>query len=325
VKILIADDDRVNRLILQTFLNKWGYDVVAVEDGVEAWNHLEQPDAPRLAILDWMMPNMDGAQVCQAVRKRQQRLYTYVILLTSKGQKQDIVDGFEAGADDYLTKPFDKSELRSRVRAGLRLLEMQEQLVQAQDLLQLKAAQDGLTGLWNRGAILELLGKELARARRTGGSVGIMMVDLDHFKRVNDTYGHLAGDAVLREAAQRLRNSVRPYDAIGRYGGEEFLVVVSDSDLSSTVVQAERLRRAVEGTPVVSSEGTIGITISLGVTAGSGEDSVAAEALVRSADAALYQAKTLGRNRVEAAKEGPWGDAKEEQRFLPESPQRRPA
>jgi len=109
VKILIADDDRVNRLILQTFLNKWGYDVVAVEDGLKAWNLLEQPDAPRMAILDWMMPNMDGAQVCRAIRNRQQRLYTYVILLTSKGQKKDIVDGLEAGADDYVTKPFDSN------------------------------------------------------------------------------------------------------------------------------------------------------------------------------------------------------------------------
>jgi diguanylate cyclase (GGDEF)-like protein len=321
VKILIADDDRVNRLTLQTFLSKWGYDVVAVEDGAQAWNLLEQPDPPRLAILDWMMPNMDGVQVCRAVRQRQQRLYTYVILLTAKGQRKDLVDGFEAGADDYLTKPFDSNELRSRVRAGLRLLEMQEQLLQAQDLLQLKAAQDGLTGLWNRGAILEILGKELARARRTGGSVGIIMADLDHFKRVNDTYGHLAGDAVLREAAQRMRSSTRSYDAIGRYGGEEFLVVVPDSDLPSAVAQAERLRCSVGGTPVPSSEGSIEITISLGVAAGRGDDPRAAESLVRSADAALYQAKKLGRNRVEAAKEAPWGEGNEQQRFLPESPE----
>ena len=302
MKILIADDDRVNRLILQTFLSKWGYDVVSVEDGVQAWNCLEQTDAPRLAILDWMMPHMHGAQVCRAVRKRQQRLYTYVILLTSKGHKQDVVDGLEAGADDYVTKPFDSNELRSRVRAGLRLLEMQEQLIHAQDLLQIRATQDALTGLWNRGAILELLSKELARARRTSGSIGIILADLDHFKRVNDTYGHLAGDIVLREAAQRMRSSMRDYDVIGRYGGEEFLVIVPESGFASTVAQAERLRRAVAEAPVITPEGSIAITISLGVTAGGGEDSLAAESLVRAADAALYQAKKLGRNRVEAAK-----------------------
>ena len=301
MKILIADDDRVNRLILQTFLNKWGYDVVAVEDGLKAWNLLEQPDAPRMAVLDWMMPNLDGAQVCQAIRKRQQRLYTYVILLTSKGQKKDIVDGLEAGADDYVTKPFDSNELRSRVRSGLRLLEMQEQLVQAQDLLQLKATQDALTGLWNRGAILDLLSKELSRAKRTCSPVGIILVDLDHFKRVNDTYGHLTGDAVLREAAQRMRGAVRNYDAIGRYGGEEFLAIVPASDLSSTLTQAERLRRAVGEAPVSTPEGSLAITVSLGVTASCGEDAVAAESLISAADAALYQAKMLGRNRVESA------------------------
>ena len=179
---------------------------------------------------------------------------------------------------------------------------MQEQLVHAQDLLQLKANQDALTGLWNRGAILEILGKEFERAKRTSGSVGIIMVDLDHFKRVNDTYGHLAGDAVLREAAQRMRSSIRPYDAIGRYGGEEFLIIVPDSDLSGTVAQAERLRRAVEGMPVGTSEGSIAITISLGVAADGGNDPPTAESLVGAADAALYQAKELGRNRVEAAK-----------------------
>lgn len=242
------------------------------------------------------MPNMDGAQVCQEIRKLSKGPYTYVILLTSKAQQKDVVEGLEAGADDYITKPFEPNELRSRVRAGLRILELEEQLVHARDLLQIKASQDALTGLWDHAAILEFLDKELFRASREKSSVGIIMVDLDHFKRVNDTYGHLAGDMVLREAAKRMRTSVRAYDGIGRYGGEEFLVVLANSDLASAVDKAERLRRAVEETSASTPEGSVAITISLGVAAGS----YSAESLVRAADTALYRAKALGRNRVEA-------------------------
>ncbi len=302
MKILIADDDQVNRLILQTFLQKWGYEVLAAQDGSEAWHLLEQPDPPRLATLDWMMPRMDGAQVCQEIRKRQKRLYTYVILLTAKGQKKDVVDGLEAGADDYVTKPFDSNELHSRLRAGLRILELEDQLIHARDLLHIEATHDALTGLWNRAAILEFLGKELSRAQLENSSIGVIMADLDHFKRVNDTKGHRAGDIVLQEMAQRMRSTLRPYDTIGRYGGEEFLVIAPHSDISNTLKQAKRLRRAVEATPVGTAEGPVAMTISLGVTASGEVGSAPAESLLLAADAALYKSKEWGRNRVESVK-----------------------
>ncbi len=245
---------------------------------------------------------MDGAQVCQEIRKRQKRLYTYVILLTAKGQKKDVVDGLEAGADDYVTKPFDSNELHSRLRAGLRILELEDQLIHARDLLHIEATHDALTGLWNRAAILEFLGKELSRAQLENSSIGVIMADLDHFKRVNDTKGHRAGDIVLQEMAQRMRSTLRPYDTIGRYGGEEFLVIAPHSDISNTLKQAKRLRRAVEATPVGTAEGPVAMTISLGVTASGEVGSAPAESLLLAADAALYKSKERGRNRVESVK-----------------------
>ena len=263
MKILVADDDRVSRHLLERALVKWGYDVVLANDGAEAWRALQQEDAPRLAILDWMMPAMDGVQICREVRKRPEQPYTYLILLTAKTQKQDVTAGIEAGADDYLTKPFDDNELRARVRTGRRILEFQDKLIAAREALLVQATRDALTGLWNRAAILDILLRELGRAKREGISVGIVMADLDHFKRVNDTYGHLVGDEVLRETARRIRSSARLYDSVGRYGGEEFLMIFPGCDASGAKTQTERLRACVCGEPIATSGGSISVTISL--------------------------------------------------------------
>ncbi len=299
MKILVAEDDVVSRHLLAAFLTKWGYRVVVAADGSEAWEKLQRKDAPKLAIVDWMMPGMDGIELCRKIRERAQDDYMYVLLLTAKGQKEDVVIALDAGADDYIIKPFDPQELRARVRAGWRIIELQQELIAARERLRDEATHDRLTGLWNRPAILEILHRELARAERQGGALAVIMVDLDHFKEVNDTYGHLAGDAVLREAARRMRSSLRIYDEIGRYGGEEFVVVVPGCGVSAALSLAERIRATVGQDPIDTFDAPILVTASLGV-AMNGEGSNA-DSLIRAADAALYKAKNAGRNRIEAA------------------------
>lgn len=299
MKILIAEDDPVSRRLLEVTLRKWGYDVVVCADGSSAWQMLQQPDAPFLAILDWMMPGMDGVQVCREVRMRETEPYVYLILLTAKHQKNDVITGLEAGADDYIIKPFDANELRMRLRAGRRILDLQAELIFAREELREQATCDSLTRLWNRAAILEILHQELDRTRRTNLPLSILMADVDHFKRVNDTYGHLAGDAVLREIAHRMRQAIRPYDGIGRYGGEEFLLVLPDCDTPGATALAERLRMAVANEAIMLAEGVIPVTLSLGIA--TCEGSMEASTLITRADEALYRAKDGGRNRVELA------------------------
>lgn len=303
MKILIAEDDAVSRRVLEGFLTKWDYELVIARDGDEAWQAFQEEDAPQLAILDWMMPGMDGIQVCREVRKRNQEPYVYILLLTAKGQKEDVVEGIEAGADDYLTKPFDAGELRARLRAGRRILALQGALVSARDALRFQATHDPLTGLWNRLAALETLWRELARGMRQKTPVGIILADLDRFKLVNDNHGHLAGDAALREVARRMRASVRTYDTVSRYGGEEFLLILPGCDLQVTLRQAERLRDAFQREPLDLPDATIPQTLSLGIASIEPKAGAVADELIRAADQALYRAKDRGRNRVEAATE----------------------
>src|SRR5215472_14931084 len=226
MKILIADDEPVSRRMLQSLLVKWGFEVLLAEDGSAAWETLRPMDAPRMALLDWIMPGQNGVDVCRALRKQRPEPYTYILLLTAKDAKESVVEGLESGADDYLTKPFNPQELKARIRVGLRLLDLEDNLVQAREAMRFKATHDALTGVWNRGAILESLDKEVWRSRREGASLGVLISDLDHFKSVNDTHGHPVGDSVLREATKRMTANVRPYDAVGRYGGEEFMILL---------------------------------------------------------------------------------------------------
>ena len=244
LKVLAAEDNPVLQSMLRGMLTKWGYEPVIARDGLEAWNILQSDDAPRLAILDWMMPGLDGVEICQRIRAAAREPYVYMVLLTARTESQDLVDGMDAGADDYLTKPFNAHELRVRLRAGSRILELQEQLRPRPRALRMQATHDGLTGLLNRSAILETLTNELDRAGRDGQPLAVLLADVDRFKSVNDTYGHQAGDAVLREAARRMRGAVRRYDAVGRYGGEEFLIVLPGCDGESAQVQAKRVREA---------------------------------------------------------------------------------
>ena len=202
-----------------------------------------------------------------------------------------------------MTKPFDVDELRARVWAGRRILDLQAALIRAHDDLQFAAAHDALTGLWNRGAILDSLNREVSRRQRTGDALGVIMADIDYFKKINDTHGHLVGDAVLREVTRRLVVGVRPYDAVGRYGGEEFLIVFPGCSAPNLIVGAERLRHCIADQPIETSAGQIPVTLSLGLSsAEQGEkETLDCEAFLRAADEALYAAKARGRNRVESA------------------------
>jgi diguanylate cyclase (GGDEF)-like protein len=300
MEILIADDDPVSRRLLEASLKKWDYQVVSACDGAQAWELLQEASAPRLAVLDWMMPGLSGPEVCRNVRMQAREPYTYILLLTARNQKEDLIEGMEAGADDYITKPFDAQELKVRLRAGRRILELQAELVAARETLREQATHDSLTRLWNRSSILDILKREMAKAERETASVGLIMVDLDHFKQINDTHGHMAGDEVLREAARRMQASLRSYDAVGRYGGEEFLIVSPGSSQVSAIHLAERLRSAIHREPLRVGEKSLTFSISLGVAAVQGV-ATTPEVLIRAADEALYRAKELGRNRVESA------------------------
>lgn len=299
MRILIAEDDAISRRLLDTILRKWGYEVVVALDGSQAWDELQKEDSPRLAILDWMMPGMDGVEVCGKVRERTGSPYVYILLLSAKSQREDLVKGLESGADDYITKPFDANELKVRLRAGRRILDLQTQLLAAQEALRDQAARDPLTGIWNRNTIFDIFRRELSRSLRENNSLSIVMLDIDHFKNLNDSYGHLAGDAVLREFTRRITNSLRPYDAVGRYGGEEFLVVLPGCELESAARHAERLRTLMVEAPFDTSEGRHAVTCSLGAASTSVAGLQDMDSLIRAADAALYRAKRNGRDRVE--------------------------
>ena len=299
MKILIADDDLISRKMLQGILTEWGYDVIVTTNGDEALRALQLDNAPMFAILDWVMPGLDGSQVCQAIRERQGDKYVYLLLMTTKSQKSDLIRGLEAGADDYLTKPYDPLELKARIIAGRRVIDLQEQLIAAREAMRQQATCDSLTGAWNHRAIMEILERELVRSRRENRPFGVIMGDLDHFKSVNDTYGHLAGDAILREVSRRMGSAVRPYDQMGRYGGEEFLFVLPGCDQANTLKLGERIRELIAQSPVPHLDKLIQVTISLGATTYIPPEPVELYDLLHAADAALYRAKGAGRNRVE--------------------------
>ena len=301
MKILVADDDGVSRRLLARTLEREGYQVIAVDNGRMALQHLTSPEGPRLALLDWMMPELDGPGVCVEVRKKCEQRYVHMILLSSRGSKQDVVAGLEAGSDDYLTKPWDSSELMARLRVGQRILELEDRLVEARETMRYKATHDHLTSLFNRGTIVDLLAHELARTHREKGCTVVMLCDLDHFKDVNDTYGHVVGDEVLLEIAQRMRASVRSYDFVGRYGGEEFLIVLNNCDSTQAVGRGEEVRIGIGSRPVRTTRGPISVTISVGVLASRDWELQLIEEILCETDLALYQAKAEGRNCVRLA------------------------
>ena len=299
--MLVAEDDASSRFRLETALRAWGYHVTSVADGRQAIAALAQADGPSLAVLDWSMPEADGLEVCRTIRSDPESRYVYAILVTSHDRDEDVIAGFDAGADDYVTKPFNTKELRARVRSGARIVQLHHQLVAAHDELREKAMHDPLTHLLTRGAFFEISDHEFARARRSRTPLSIVMADIDHFKSINDRFGHPGGDEVLREIARRLQTTFRKEDAVGRYGGEEFVALAVGCEAPDAAALAERFRQAVERDPFVVGAELLQVTTSVGVVTGTAADGV--QALVRAADEALYCAKTSGRNRVVAAKE----------------------
>ncbi len=295
MRILVAEDDAASRILLQKVLTKWGYDVVTARSGEEAWAVLTGDNAPDLAVLDWMMPELDGVEVCRRVRALDLSSPPYLILLTSRGDKQDIATGLEAGAADYVQKPFDHDELRARLLVGRRFAELNKKLLDVQGELRRQALTDSLTHIHNRRAIMMRLNEEMARAPRQNLPLSIGSLDIDHFKLVNDNHGHASGDFVLQTVVERALKALRPYDALGRTGGEEFLVVMPGVGPRDAHIVLERIRKIVRSTPIELHSLDLVVTVSIGGAVWSGES---IDSLLDRADEALYAAKRSGRDQV---------------------------
>lgn len=295
MRVLIAEDDPVSRRLLEAVLVRWGYEVTAVSDGLAAWDILQQEDGPKLAIIDWMMPGLDGIELCTKLRALCQESYTYVLLLTARSRKEDIVQGLDAGADDYITKPFDTNELKVRLNVGRRITKLQDDLLSIKETLKMQATHDSLTGLPNRLLFSDRLTYGLAQAKRHNHTLSVMFLDLDGFKYINDTLGHDVGDLLLKEVAGRLTHSLREADTIARMGGDEFTVILNDcegevgaSAVANKILEAFAAPFNLEGRELY-------ITTSVGISMFP-NDGLDVETLVKNADTAMYRAKERGRN-----------------------------
>jgi two-component system cell cycle response regulator len=298
VKVLIAEDEPVSRRLLEAFLSKWGYDVVVTCDGREAWETLNEADAPSLVVSDWMMPNMDGLELCRKIREMKKLNYTYFIILTAKERKEDVVKGLEAGADDFLIKPFHQEELKYRVQIGERIIELEQRIL-------LLASTDSLTGVLNRRAFMERMEVEINRSTRENAPLSLILTDIDYFKSINDRFGHQAGDLMLQRFTEQLSRSSRPYDFVGRYGGEEFVMCLPGGDAVQGRSVAERMRKSVEKmkTKLPNSTQSVQIKASFGVASLRMGSEETVDSLIRRVDEAMYRAKREGKNRVCVADE----------------------
>lgn len=298
MKILIAEDDPTSRMILEAVVSEWGYEPTAVEDGAQALTVLKAEEPPRLLLLDWEMPKLNGLALCKLIREEDTSNPPYIILLTGRSDTEDIVTGLKFGANDYISKPFENAELQARLQVGKRMLDLQDELNRAKEAMAFQANYDELTGLMNRRAVMKSMANELERSKRNFQPLYICMCDIDHFKKINDTHGHLAGDAVLKEIAERFNTSLRPYDICGRYGGEEFLIILNSKE-DHVQDLFERVRQAIADNPFTYEQTVLNVTISCGVTLYSPPtDERNSTQLLTDADTALYEAKNGGRNRI---------------------------
>jgi two-component system cell cycle response regulator len=299
-KVLVADDSRVYRKLVEDTLSDRQYALLFAKTGREAID-LFSEHQPALVITDCMMPDLSGIELCEHIRKQSLQPYTYLIILTGITEKASLVKGLAAGADDYLTKPFYCDELLARVGVGRRIVELHRQLEAKNILLEELALTDPLTGLPNRRAIEDWATRQLSGAIRYGFSFLVVLADLDHFKAVNDTYGHDAGDAVLKKFSEILKANSRRSDICGRIGGEEFLFILTHTTQDNARIVIERIRAELEAAKFDFDDGRLSVTASFGLAGF--EDTQAADftRLVTRADVALYAAKRAGRNRIEIA------------------------
>ena len=291
MEVLVADDDPTTRLMMKGSLERLGYQVRLATDGNEALAILGSENPPRLAILDWEMPGATGVEVCRWIRTGGDEPYTYIILLTSRTSLSDIVEAMDAGADSFIRKPVEPNELKARLRPGHRMLDLQRQLIRAREAYRNQARHDGLTGLYNRSAIVEILKTALE-----SGPVSVAMLDVDHFKQINDQLGHDVGDRVLVELGRVLTHSLRPEDAVGRLGGEEFLLVLPGVDTWEAARVGERLRKRVEELQLTEQGRPLPVSISVGVATAAAHTPYTE--LLKRSDRTMYAAKHAGRNKV---------------------------
>lgn len=303
LKILVVDDERIDRRIVEKTLTRLGHTVVLASSAEEAWKRIQR-ETVRFVITDWNMPGMNGVQLIKSIRATMLPSYVYIILITSNSKDEDVVQGLYAGADDYLTKPFNPAELEARVAVGERMLALEDGLMQANNQLEKLAMVDSLTGLLNRRAIYKFARGELERARRVFEPLSVIFLDLDKFKTINDTHGHLVGDEALKLVSQTIKERCRTYDGIGRWAGDEFLVVLPSLTPKDALNTAKRILNDIEGTPLVLPEGdTYRLTASAGVTTltQSSNSQTVLDDMILQADEALYRAKEHGGNCAEVS------------------------
>ncbi len=304
MKILIAEDDLISSKILQKNLLNWGYYVVTASTGAEAWQALQDEEL-RMALLDWMMPGMDGIEVCRKIRRRRKFKYTYIIILSAKDRKQDIITGLSSGADDYMSKPVNFLELRARLQTGRRIIDLEDKLLFVQNQLKDIASRDSLTKVWNRSETSRFLSEELDRGHREGVPTGVILLDVDHFKRINDFYGHDIGDQALLQIVSRIKKKIRKSDRIGRYGGDEIIVILPRCSSSEVAMIAERVRLSVAGKGIKTELDTVPLTISVGCASTDVTGIISSEKFIKVADGALLKAKRQGRDCIVVAEGQP--------------------
>jgi two-component system cell cycle response regulator len=298
-QIAVVDDDAAIRRLVRLFLKRSGYDIAEFATGNEAREQLAKIPWD-LAILDRRLPDMDGVDLCQELKSNPEFKSRYVIMLTGEDDQEDKVQGLDLGADDYITKPFQYPELLARIRAGKRIVDLQKELMETNRRLERLSITDGLTKLYNHRYFQDELARAFEESARYHRPLSLAMIDLDFFKKVNDTYGHAVGDDVLKAVSRMFQDSIRTTDLAARYGGEEFAIMMPETNLDDAIISAEKLRSLVESTPISTQAGPVPVTVSVGVATVPHPNIHAAKELVVAADNALYRAKRAGRNQVQA-------------------------